>query len=216
MIILMNQLKYKLVIFDFDGTIGDSFLWFRESINKAAKKYKFREINQEEIEILRGLKTPEIMNYLGVSWWKVPFIARYMRKLMTDDLTKITLFEGATSLINQLADQGINIVILSSNSFENVSRILGPLITARISHFECGVSIFGKKHRFKKIVKMFNLSNKDTVSIGDETRDIEAAREARIDSGAVTWGYATGKALEAESPQFIFNSMDDIVQTIIN
>lgn len=212
----MGQLKYKLVIFDFDGTIGDSFLWFQESINKAAKKYNFREINQEEIEILRGLKTQEIMNFLGVPWWKVPFIARYMRQLMTEDLAKITLFEGVPSLIDQLADQGISIVILSSNSFQNVSRILGPLVASRINHFECGVSIFGKKQKFKKIIKKFDLLAKDAVSIGDETRDIEAAKEAGIHSGAVTWGYATAQALEVESPHFIFNRMNDIIQTIIS
>lgn len=212
----MNQLKYKLVVFDFDGTLGDSFLWFQESINKAAKKYKFREINQEEIENLRGLKTQEILNYLGISWWKIPFIARYMRRLMTEDLGKITLFKDVAFLIEQLVDQGIIIVILSSNSFQNVTRILGPQVTSKINYFDCGVSIFGKQNKLKKIIKKFGLSSKDVVSIGDETRDIEAARSAGIHSGAVTWGYATFKALKAESPHYIFKNTNDIIQAIIN
>ncbi len=211
----MGHLKYKLVIFDFDGTIGNSFLWFQESINKAAKRYKFKEINQTEIEKLRELKTREIMSYLGVPWWKVPFIARYMRKLMTDDLEKITFFDGVPSLMNKFSEEGIYIVILSSNSFQNVVKILGPEITIKINQIECGVSIFGKKNRFKKMIKKFGLSTKDVLAIGDETRDIEAARAAGIRSGAVTWGYATREALEAESPDYIFHSMNDIIQKVI-
>jgi len=211
----MDHLKFKMVIFDFDGTLGNSFLWFRSSINKAAKKYKFKEINQTEIEKLRALTTQEIMNYLGVSWWKVPFIARYMRSLMTEDLEKITLFEGVPYLMNKFSEEGIYIVVLSSNSFQNVVRILGPEVAIKINEIECGVSIFGKKNRFKKMIKKFGLSAKDVIAIGDETRDIEAARVAGIHSGAVTWGYATSEALEAESPDYIFHNMNDIIQKIL-
>lgn len=47
--------------------------------------------------------------------------------------------------------------------------------------------------------------------IGDEIRDIEAARKAGIAFGAVTWGYATAQALQAQAPEMIFSSMNDMI-----
>lgn len=206
--------NYKLIIFDFDGTLADSYSWFRDSINKAARKYHFREINAEEMEALRGRKTKEIMQYLGVIWWKVPFIAKYMRSLMTEDLTNISLFTGIDSLIKKLADDGAFIVILSSNSHHNVAGVLGGDNVKRIDHFECGVSIFGKKSKLKKVIRKYKVSSGQVISIGDETRDIEAARALGIHSGAVTWGYATVEALEAESPTYIFNNVEELRQIL--
>ncbi|MCM2350459.1 MAG: HAD hydrolase-like protein [Bacteriovoracaceae bacterium] len=206
--------NYKLIIFDFDGTLADSYSWFRESINKAARKYHFREIDAVEMEALRGQKTKEIMQYLGVAWWKVPFIAKYMRGLMTEDLASITLFSGIDSVIKKLADDGALIVILSSNSYHNVAGVLGGENVKWINHFECGVSIFGKKAKLKKVIRKYRKSPEQVISIGDETRDIEAARVLGIHSGAVAWGYATVKALEAESPTYIFNSVEELRQIL--
>jgi phosphoglycolate phosphatase len=53
-----------------------------------------------------------------------------------------------------------------------------------------------------------------TVAIGDEIRDIEAARAAGIACGAVTWGYAAPNALKALGPDLVFEQMDDIARAL--
>ena len=45
-----NLMKYKLAIFDFDGTLADSFPWFLGIINDVADKYRFRQIEDYEVE----------------------------------------------------------------------------------------------------------------------------------------------------------------------
>ena len=50
------------------------------------------------------------------------------------------------------------------------------------------------------------------ISIGDEVRDIEAARAAGIACGAVRWGFASTEALQALGPDLIFERMEDIVR----
>lgn len=95
--------RYRLIIFDFDGTLADSFGWFARNINQAAAKYNFRVVTHEEHEKLRLLDTRSILAYLGIPWWKVPFIARYMRSLMARDVSTIKLFIGVDELIQQLA-----------------------------------------------------------------------------------------------------------------
>lgn len=50
-----------------------------------------------------------------------------------------------------------------------------------------------------------------TIAIGDETRDAEAARAVGAAFGAVSWGYASAAALQAQAPDMLFGSIDDIV-----
>ena len=53
-----------------------------------------------------------------------------------------------------------------------------------------------------------------TIAIGDEVRDIEAARAAGIACGAALWGYAAAGALVALKPDFAFSSIDKVATTL--
>jgi hypothetical protein len=46
--------KHKLAIFDFDGTLSDSFPWFLRVVNSIADKHRFRRIEADDVEMLRG------------------------------------------------------------------------------------------------------------------------------------------------------------------
>ena len=50
----------------------------------------------------------------------------------------------------------------------------------------------------------------EAIAIGDEIRDIEAARQAGIAFGAVSWGYTLPDALAQEKPEEMFRSFEDI------
>lgn len=202
--------KYEVVIFDFDGTLADSFEWFERTINQAAKKYHFREVAPEEMEKLRGWKTHEIMKFLEVSWWKMPWIASYMRGLMSIELTSINLFPGIEELLLEVSKQDISIVILTSNSYQNVAGVLGQNKLSFITHFECGVSMLGKKQKLKKVLRKLKLKPEQALMVGDETRDIEAAKAIGVDVAAVTWGYSDIQALKAESPSYLVSTVEDL------
>ncbi len=67
---------------------------------------------------------------------------------------------------------------------------------ALISHYACGASLFGKAAKFRRVLKAAGIAPQDAIAIGDEVRDVEAARDAGIAFGAVAWGYATVDALK--------------------
>jgi phosphoglycolate phosphatase len=71
---------YKPIIFDFDGPLADSALWFIRTLNDIAKTHGFRSVNEHELEMLRGKPNREIISYLGIRFWQVPAIARELRK----------------------------------------------------------------------------------------------------------------------------------------
>jgi phosphoglycolate phosphatase len=205
---------YKLVIFDFDGTLADSSRWLARELQPLAARFGFRQAGESEIETLRCKDTREILKHLGVPLWKLPFIARHLRRCMGRDAETIQLFPGAKALLRRLAGQGVVLGVVSSNSAENVRRILGPEAAALIEHYECGAALFGKAAKFRKVVRRARVKPTETLCIGDETRDIEAAREAGLASGAVAWGYARRELLAARAPTWLFETPDEVASRL--
>lgn len=207
-------MKYKLVIFDFDGTLADSFPWFLQVVNTVADAYRFKRIEEGEVETLRGYDARRLLKHLGIPWWKMPLIAKHMHKLSATASDNIALFEGADRLLRQLSQRGITLAIVTSNSYATVQRTLGPETAALITYYECSVSLFGKRRRFRKILKASGVPSSETLAIGDEVRDLDAAAKARIPFGAAAWGFTHIEVLKAQAPAEIFVRLDDIVEQI--
>jgi len=207
--------KYKLVIFDFDGTLADSFPWITKTINKVAEKFQFRQIHQHEHGLLRNYDATKLLKHLGLPLWKAPLIGNHMRRLMAEDIHTIPLFEGIDSMLQKLAQNGVKLAVVSSNSVENIAKVLGQELMSLISQFECGVSIFGKGLKLRKVLAKSGIPATESIYIGDEIRDIEAARHIGIASGAVSWGYNTVESLRARHPSELFSSVEDMAQKIL-
>src|SRR5579863_6478290 len=194
---MTRQMPYSLVIFDLDGTLVDSFPWFLRNINDTADKFGFRRVPQDEIASLRRAGLREIFERLDVPPRKLPAIVRHMRRLKAEQAESIALFPGAAPMLHTLADAGLRLAVVSSDREANARRQLGADIAALFSSFDCGASLFGKATKLRRAVRRAGVQAKDVVAIGDEIRDIEAARAAGIACAAVTWGYSAPDALLA-------------------
>ena len=205
--------RYDLVIFDFDGTLADSAAWMMRAVNPMARRYGFKTVTDDEIEMLRGRSTREVIRYLGVSPWKLPLIARAGKKLMAADAHTIPLFPETTKMLRALHEAGVRIAVVSSNSEAVIRRVLGEELGNLISLYACGASLFGKARKFKQVTAK-GVSREKVICIGDETRDIEAARAVGLDCGAVGWGYAKPAILAQHGPTVSFSSMSEIISYV--
>ncbi len=211
---LESTVNYQLVIFDFDGTLADSIPWMEAAFNGVADRFGFRRLEQGEARVLRGLGPRAAMRHLGIPLWKVPSIARHVRERMAANLDEIKLFEGARLLLETLAARGTVVGIASSNSRETVCSLLGPESAACVSYYECGVSLFGKATRLHRILAVSGIPCRRAILVGDELRDLEAARCCGIAFGAVTWGFATPESLIQGGPDEVFSRMDQIADRL--
>lgn len=207
-------MPYKLAIFDMDGTLSDSFPWFRSVLNSVADRHRFRRVEEHQIEQLRDSSAREIIGILGVAPWRIPFIARDMRRMKARDMASIPLFPGVERMLQTIAARGIMLAIVSSDSEANIRHALGPANAELIAHYACGSSLFAKARKFRRVLKLSGVAPDDALCIGDEIRDIEAAREAGIDFGAVTWGYTSAAALKARAPNYLFSRIDEVIAAV--
>jgi phosphoglycolate phosphatase len=206
-------MKYRLAIFDLDGTLADSLPWFLRIANTVADKHGFRRIETHEIESLRGKGSREIVRHFQVPMWRMPLIARDVRRMKAASLDGISLFAGVDGMLESLSAKGVVRAMVSSDSEDNVRRSLGTNARA-ISHFACGASLFGKAKKFAKVMRLAGIPPAQTIAIGDEVRDAEAAQKAGIDFGAVSWGYASVEALRRTRPALVFERMEEIAEKL--
>jgi phosphoglycolate phosphatase len=177
-----------------------------------AERYRFRRVTEQEGALLRGRSAREIIQYLQVPTWKLPFIARHARTLAKRDRAQIALFPGVDRMLAQLAASGIQLAVVSSNSEETVRHVLGPESAACIMYYGCGSSVFGKQTHVRRVLKRSGVRPTEVLCIGDEIRDYEAARAVGMPFGAGAWGYTTSAALRACAPAVVFHQVEEIVR----
>ncbi|MDH7975624.1 HAD hydrolase-like protein [Sphingomonas sp. AR_OL41] len=201
---------YDLAIFDFDGTLADSAEWFFAAYDAVAVRFGLRRASRVELEGMRALGTREIMRSLDVPMWKVPLIARHMRRRMADEIGGITLFPGIADALVALHGRGVRLAIVSSNAEGNVRAVLGEALAGRVAFWGCGTALFGKAKKLRQAMRACGATPGRTIAIGDETRDVEAARAVGIASGAVLWGYAAPVALVAAGPTVVLREVGEL------
>ncbi|MFO1013890.1 MAG: HAD hydrolase-like protein [Caulobacteraceae bacterium] len=207
-------MKYDLIIFDLDGTLVDTFPWFLRNLNQVAAKFRFRGVQDHEVEALRHFSARQLIAHLKVPAWKLPFLAAHVRALAKAHRHETPIFEPAAAMLEALRARGIRIAVVSSNSEETVRALLGPLQDL-VWRVEGSVSLFGKAPRFKKVMRLAGVTPARTLAVGDEIRDAEAAAKAGVPFGAVSWGMTAPAALQAREPALLFERMEDVAPAVL-
>ena len=75
-------------------------------------------------------------------------------------------------------------------------------------------SIFGKAGALKMLIRRHRVAKSDVWMVGDELRDIEAAKKAGINCIAVTWGLQHPDTLKAAHPTYVVDSPGQILNCV--
>ncbi len=204
------DMQYELAIFDFDGTLADSFPFLVSVFNQLAERHGFRTVAPWEVQSLRRLHAREVMRRVGLPARKLPGVAKDFIARMRDSRSAVAAFPGAAELVIDLAIAGVKVGIVSSNSHDNVSAVLGTQASSAVRYFACGMSIFGKRSHLRKVLKRSGVAPQRALYIGDQPTDLEAAAAEGIDFAAVAWGYGDLAQLQALGAAHSFREIRDI------
>lgn len=205
----------QVVAFDFDGTLADTYPWVESVLGDVAKTFGFRAPQPHERDVLRRMDTRALLRALGIPLWKAPGIVAEMRRRMQSAAGAITLFPGIEAAIDELALAGVQLAVVSSNAEDNVRQIIGTRLASRFGTFDCGIDLFGKAARLQRLARHLKVAAQEVMLIGDEVRDIEAARLAGTRVGVTAWGYASVELLVEHQPDLVFQQVDDIPRQLL-
>lgn len=202
--------RIKLIIFDFDGTIADTFDVAFQIFNELADELGCRQVEFSEIPVLRTMRTMEILRYMNVPLHRMGYIARRGCQALSIRVDHVQSFPGAPETLRKLRASGYRLGIVTSNSDSNVRRFLKNHDLEIFEFIRGSSRITGKGIELRRILREHKLDGNEVLFVGDETRDLEAAKEAGVFGAGISWGYSARSALEATSPDVMIDNLAEL------
>ncbi len=207
----MPNLKTKIIIFDFDGTIADSFLTLIEIVNELGKAECLGVFSADQIEKARDLPMREIIFQLKISKWKLFFLARKIQKKFAQKISQVSPVAEMIPTLQELKKNGFVLGVLSSTRKEILEQFMKNNKIDVFTFIHSERNLFGKAKILKKILKEYHFDSSEAIYVGDESRDIDASREANMRIAAVSWGFNSRKMLEKNHPDYLFDKPKELL-----
>ena len=204
----------KVIIFDFDGTLADTIDILLSITNRLSAEFGFKSATKEQLAQLSNLNSWQILQYSGISIFKFPLLIRRLKAELHSEVPHIQLFPGIKEVLLELKKRGFQLGIITSNSRENVLGALEKNGLQDTFTFIYSGSTFGKHKVINKWLRIENIHTEKVVYVGDEIRDIDAAKKTGIKVIAVGWGFNSPQALAAQNPNFLIERPQELIEII--
>lgn len=206
----------KICVFDFDGTVANTIPVTISILKKLYFDEYHTEVDDKLIEELRDKSIPEMFKIFRISLIKLPYIASKTINAMNREIEQLEPIKGMKEVLLKLKKQGKILGIVSSNSTGSINKFLNINDLEIFDFVYTNSRVFGKSSSLKRLFKKYNASPDEIVYIGDEVRDIEAARKVGIHIISVLWGVNTKAKLESYNPDHIASKPNDILDYFKN
>ena len=194
--------RYTTLVFDFDGTLADSFASAVAIFERIGPGLGLKPLPDPEHS--RAMPTKQLLQQIGVTFWKLGRVVRAYQTAAADEAHTLKLFPEWPKTLRSLRACGVQLGILSSNREETIRTCLRANGVEELFAFVVGYpKLFGKAKALRRILKAHRIAREELLYVGDETRDVDAARKAKVAVVAVGWGFqAPAVLLEAKPTHF--------------
>jgi phosphoglycolate phosphatase len=207
-------MKKEAVVLDFDGTIADAEEVLLKIYKPIAEEYGWPNLTRRDYYRLKKGQPREIMRWANVKIWQIPRLLRLGRAEYKKHIRDVKLFEGIPEVLEELSVDK-DIYILSSNDRTTVQKILKLNKLKADVRILQGSPLFGKDKALRKLSKTGYIRSRCWM-IGDEIRDIQAGKKAKLNTIGVTWGLQSREGIMKANPDHIAKKPEDILKFIYN
>lgn len=200
---------YKTIIFDFDGTLADTFALTIESLNSAFAHYGYHPMSAD---YFRSTTFSEIARYWHISLFRAMRIQSLVRKELHAILPDIAPIQGMADIVRELKRRKANLAILSSNDAPRIRTFLHNNDLEIFDPISSSISIFGKEQALIRFCHKHHLPLGSVIYVGDMSLDVIACKKAKIPIVSVCWGFNSQAVLREEDPDFIVEAPDELIQ----
>jgi len=212
------QADYKLLIFDWDGTLCDSIGRIVEAMHAAAGASGYPPCSDEAVKSIIGLALPEAISVLYPQLDDVQVMAmrdRYADAYMALDATPSLLYPGVREALLGFREQGYRLAVATGKARRGLDRVLKAHgwedffdITRAADETR------GKPHplMLEQIMSHCEVGPERSLMVGDASFDLLMARNAGMHSVAVGYGALPLDVLRQYEPQLCIESFDQLPQ----
>ena len=207
---MINKANVTTLIFDFDGTIADTLELHRDIYNQLAQKYQRKLISESDISNLRDYGMRDFLKRMNIPLYRLPFLIQEGQTLAKSHPISDTI-PGMSAVLNQLAPK-YRLGILTSNTKQYCQQFLTHHhLDQNFSFLQAERDLFGKDHKLRKLLKDERLTPQEVIYIGDEARDMEAAKKVGISPIGVSWGFNSQQTLRNAGAKELFKQPEELL-----
>ena len=185
-----DTVSYRVIAWDFDGTLVDSLDGALAIYNELAREYGFVPI--DDPAPVRELTIPEFLQVHRIPLAKVPIVYTRFLRAQKSRMPQVRVHAGVREVLLNMRQRDYR---LEANAVEDwFTHVLGYS------------RLFGKESAIRRVVKAERIDPGEVLYVGDEVRDIAAARKAGVDVVSVTWGFNSEETLLQHDPDYVVRS----------
>jgi phosphoglycolate phosphatase-like HAD superfamily hydrolase len=203
------------VIFDFDGTLADTFPLIVDVSYRLSPGSK--RLPKKEIAGLRRLPLLTAMRSLGISRWYLPLLVIFVRRRLRPRMKEVKPYDGVLPALRELHKSGHRLFILTSNYKENAQAFLKHHKAEDLFegieavHF---ASVFTKARVLKKLIKKHSWRPEDCYYVGNEALDTRSAERVGMRAVATAWGGFNQHELRKTEPYALIKCPSELVDLL--
>ena len=213
----MNKITH--LCFDLDGTLINSFYNIYFATNETLKRLGIKAlINEADFRLTIGLHFNEIFEKLNIPVNDFEEFISLYKKIYFDFIDSSKIYPAVIETLQSLNAKNIKISLLTTKAQDQTDKI--------IDHFELRkyfALVMGRRddiaHKpsaepLQIICKELNVFPSATIMVGDTELDIRCGKPAGTQTCAVNYGYRTKELLLKEEPDFLINSIEEIIPLV--
>ena len=209
--------KYKVILFDLDGTISDPKVGITKSVQYALQKMNIDEPDLDKLECFIGpplqASFPEFYHFDESETKKV--VEFYRERFKEKGMYENEIYAQMPSLLQALHEQKFILTVATSKLTVFAEQILTYFNIRQYFELVVGSNLDGTRTSKTEIIEYIlqhysHHKLEDFIMIGDRKYDIIGANNTGIHSIGVTYGYGSLEELTQSNPTYTVHSIDQL------
>lgn len=210
-------MRYKAIIFDFDGTICNTGKGIMKSAAYALREYGYPV--PENLNDLSYFIGPPLLITFQEQYNADPvqaenLVKKFRERYSEKGIYESELYNGIKALLHNLKADGFKLAIASSKPQQYIEKLLKHFNISKYFDTVTGVSFEAdcepKSDIIMRCLKKLDTEPDAVLMTGDKHYDIDGARMNHIDSMGVLWGFGTRFEFIEAGATFIAEKPSDI------
>ncbi|CEK09817.1 HAD family hydrolase [Legionella hackeliae] len=202
--------SYRLVVFDWEGTLGDTLGQIFNSVATEARRLNFGDIDEQlarqsvELGLVKALK--KIFPHLSDEEHEQ--LLNAVQQALISRTAEVYLIPGAKDFVNRLCQAGIDVAIATNKGQQSLQRVLhvsGLDAFFKVTRSAGQTAPKPSVQMLEEILDTFGLTTDEAVMVGDSVTDIEMAKNLGVDAIGVDFYHQQKDALLAAGAKVVFD-----------